>query len=84
MPADFVSYEECETAVKNYLLEHHQGIENFLLGPALVEFTVRVATQVAWRCAAEATKRAAKKKPCVAERSVIPGAHFVPVGTNVP
>lgn len=62
--ADFVSYDECREMAEKHMQDNHPGLVDMVLGPELVQFSIGFAANVAWHCAAEATKRAKKENVC--------------------
>lgn len=56
---DYVSHEDCIAEAKKQMAERHPDIER-KFGESGAEFIVMFAANVAWNCAAEASKRAKK------------------------
>lgn len=57
MPADFVSFEECQAEAKQQLEERHPDLVRFL-GKEYANFVLIFAANVAHTTAAEASRRA--------------------------
>lgn len=58
---DFMSFEECRAIAEEEMAQDHPEILKITNGDAIANFSIRFATMVAWRCAAEATRRAKQK-----------------------
>lgn len=56
---DFVGMDECLEEAKKQLAERHSNIDQ-IFGGSAAEFITTFAANVAWNCAAEASKRAKK------------------------
>jgi hypothetical protein len=54
---DYVSFEECRAMAEEQMAKDHPEILKITNGDAIADFAIRFATYVAWKAAAEATRR---------------------------
>jgi len=60
-PRDFVSYDECQAEAEKQLAERHpEFVQKLVNGPLVKALFIHFTAFVAWKCAAEATRRAQK------------------------
>jgi hypothetical protein len=58
---DFMSFEECLTRARDAINDPRRHIAKQILGVAGIDYCAVFAAQIAWECAAEATRRAQQR-----------------------